>query len=850
MGTLNTTINLSSADTLPFVLNQSFASSGTTGNFVESGVKHLQTFTQEFFISGEGSLSNKNCGPNGIYVFIQSPVTNTNTVKIYGQQQINEELAEETFSGIESFATLKPGDSIIVNLSAQQEGIFAATNFGEATINYYIADRGGEFGESILFVDQNTDTNFRYIVMDSQLADILPSGYPVPYRFESPNSADLGLARSAYNFTGSYIVNNKGYILQFNEISNNSHNIWKCINSRGEIAGIIDVTGGYSYYELNKNGFLVIYPDGGDIVIKHFNGDTLDTHTFVGSDYEVSYDWDEVSANGSFIVWIYDYNEISQNTATILINKETAHIINEDNYGTTGKYVDDAAVQLYGNFAALLIYDDNEGWYDRLQIWNTNGVLLKDIDVSGYQFQSRDYWMYGENKFLVIFNNGSNLATANTDYIVSYDGTTNTLAGVSNTFGLICHHSNTGDYGNRRVYAYSKYPTDSIRPYNYTWNSGLFDANSVAIVYADTVNNSYVYHLNSTVNYCDIVYLLDKQTIFTTYKFADDQTRYIRIPSDGKGNSGNYRINPSSNLIQFTYGVNGNVTGSLNTLSITSTGVATGSLIPELDDVYNEYYDIVVKPVGDYIMYNWYTPGNNTTTYAMVKNATIKDTVNIAGDAQYSGVWRMRTNSLLLRSWNYNSPRNWYFDITTNKFVELTAGGAAFNASKPYYPQHRFSKCVTTNGLNDGNILLGPSGGNISPENQNNNMRLLKKGTVTANATLPSTDGDWDLELGSEAVFFIYQDMNDFYKYKVNVYDLNLKLIRTVPLLTDSLDFYNGQENVIGKRLYIRTFNADPLGTQNTYSYYVISLNGVAFWSNGYTSNELNNDMYWWDFIN
>jgi hypothetical protein len=392
------------------------------------------------------------------------------------------------------------------------------------------------------------------------------------------------------------------------------------------------------------------------------------------------------------------------------------------------------------------------------------------------------------------------------------------------------------------VYAYDKYPTDSIRPYNYTWNSGLFDAESIAIAYSDNQNNHGTYHINSQVYYCDIVYLLKNQTSFTTYTVVNDSEKYIRIPYEYESTS--FRITPSSNLIAFTYSTNTYESGSLNVLAITSTGTATSSLATKLENIYNEYSDIYVKPVGDYVMYNYYTPSIDLTTYTMVKSATVKDSVNINGYATYGGVWRMRINSLLLRSWNYPSTRNWYFNTSTNKFVELTNGGSTYSAVKPYYAAHYFNKSTTTNGLNDGNILLGPNGGNISAQNQNNNIRLLKKGTVTGNVTLPDTDGNWFIQLGSEAVFFIYQDMNDSYKYKVNVYDLNLKLVRVVPLLTDNLDDWD----IAGKRFWARTYNADPFST-NLYSYYMVSLDGVTYWTNTSSINPIFDDQYWWDYV-
>ena len=844
MGTLNTTINLRSTDILPFVLDQTTSTASTVSNFVESGTKNLQVFTQEFFITGNGSISSNNCGPNGMYVFVQSPSTNKYNIKLYGHQQISEEIQEETFDGIESFATLKPGDSMIVNLSAQQNGVFAASTFGTASLNYTIADRGGEFGENILFIDDQTTSEYRYVILDSQLAETLPSGRPLPYSsLSSEGMETFGLAVSDYYYSIK-IVNGKGYIVKFTDRSNSSINVWKYINSRGEIVGSFTFTGGVSEYELDTQGHVVLYQDINYVRILNFDGNDKYDHTFIGSNFYLEEDYNYTSANGSFIVGIADYDGNTGDEAFILINKDKSYVLSLQNFNSTGTYASDTSVYGYGNFVYLTIYNDNNGWYTRYQIWNTNGVLLKDVDISAYQFTSKTYYFYGDNKLLSIFYNGSGLANSNTDYLLQYNGTTNKLAGYNPITQQLSqfHYYGTNGYDYRQVYAYDKYLTNSIRPYNYNWNSGLYDADSVAITYSDQHDNIPA-HVNSQVNYCDIVYLLKDQSSFTTYTFANDETKYIRIPNEGGGYN---RITPSSNLIAFTYAPTDYGEGELRILAITSTGVATGSLVPELADIQSGYDDIDVKPVGDYIMYSWYAPGIDTTTYAMVKNADVKDTVELAGSATYSGVWRSRVNSLLLRSWNYTSPRNWYFNTSINRFVELTSGGT-FDNSRPYYSRQYVQHSTTLNGLNDGNILLGPNGGSIESDS-NNGIRLLKKGVVTDNITLPTTNGSWNLFLGSEAVFFIYQDMNDNYKYKVNVYDLDLNLKRTESLLTDNLTNFNTFDVSIGKRFFIKTYNADPLGIPSLYSYYMISLNGVAYWTNSYDLTKSINDKYWYNY--
>lgn len=832
MGTLTSTIGLSSPDSLPFVLSTTTTNISNVGNFSEVGVLKL-TNDYNFFVSHSALLGYNSIGPNGAWAFVQNPTTNAYKIKLYGLQQFEEGM---TFDGAQPFATLKPGDSTLVSLSPQQTNILAVSAFGDSTLNYYIADRGGEFGKSVLILD-NTSTNWNYIIADAELGETLP------VTNTDNASYDLGIAVGDWDLLSTWIINNKGYVLKFDDGGGGNFK-YIFINSRGK-STVFDFGATIEEYSIDDLGLILLDDTNNvDVLIKYFTGDNFYEHAFTGSAGDISGDWGNTTADGSFILAVYDYNDNEGDEATILINKDKSYVLQVLNASGTGRYIDSAVVYMYSNFVFLTVYNENTSTYEKIQIWNTSGKLLYDINVTDYDFNNINYWMYGTNKLQIILRNNNSIN--NNDYLLNYNGTTNKLIGfnaynysLDPAIGLTWTHARGTDYASRLVYAYDKYPTNSIRPWNYTWNSGLYDAESVAILYANNYNQNSSKHINSVVDFCDIVYVLDGQTDYSTYTFADDETKYIRIPGDG---GGDFRITPSSDLIAFTYSTISNSSGSLNTLALTPSGVITASLIPSLQSINSGSTDIYVKPVGDYIMYNWYNPNTDITTYAMVKGG-VKDTVNVEGDSRYDGVWRMRVNSLLLRSWNYPSTRNWYFNTATNKFVELTNGGASFSATAPYYPQHYFNKSVTTNGLNDGNILLGPDDGfdigySYPGGGLNNNMRLLKKGVVTANTTLPTTDGGWYLFLGSEAVFFVYADQNDGYAFKVRVYDLNLTLKHTIDLNTTSLT----NVQVVGKRLFIQD-------NHDTIIFHLISLKDAVKFNKDDFSGITINDKYWWDFV-
>ena len=825
MGTLKTSINITSTDTLPFSVNQTARNTVPTGEFVESGTKLVQPLTSASYAAQDGLVSTRECGANGAYLFAQNPTTNTANIQLFGATDVNTAVsgAQGNFAaitGLEPLATLTPGDSLLLPVPPSQVGVLACTAFGTASLQYYLADRQGQLGQSGIVVTAGPST-YGYAVLDSQ-AGVLSGGNPTPYF----TSLDLNVS-SSFLYQLETIVNNKGYALRFTDDLDATHKIYKFINSKGQVAGTVDVTDvGESTYTLDEMGGCVVAYNAEGVFVEHFDGETLYSYEFNGSWGTVRDGWDDCSSDGAIAIEINDYLGNSGDTATIILNKGNSYVVSVLNFGDTDLEVNDMATSYYGNFFLLTEYDDDDGEYDRLQIWSTSGVLLKDLDIQSYNFDSIEYVLYGSNKLQIILNNQND----GVDYLLNYNGATNHLIGHNATNPqlplLNWTHDNEGDYGNRRFYAYDKYPNDSIRTYNYDWNSGVFDAESMAIVYSDSMNNDSSYHINTNTDYCDIVYVMAGATTYGVHQFANGDTRYIRIP----GESGYNRITPSTNLIAFNYSTDTYDEGSLQMLAITPTGVASSSLAAKLEDLNNDNGDIDVIPVGEYVMYRMYNNDTDKTTYTMAKSATRKGSLTLTGTNQS---WYRRYNSLIL--YDYNAEKVWYFNTTTNAFVEVP------NAWNWWSEDRGWNNSTTTNGLNDGNQLLYPNSLDTTAEAK---MRLLKQGTITAEKQLPVTDGEWDIYLGSEAVFLIYPDMADSNKYKVNVYDLNLNLVKTVPLNTTSIS----NSEVVGKRCYIRVYNADQLLGANYYGYYMISLEGMAYWLHADSDSIVFNDKWWLNF--
>jgi len=828
MGTLKTSINIVSTDTLPFAVNQTVRTAIPTGEFVESGTKLVQPLTSASYVLQEGLVSTRDCGANGAYMFAQNPTTNTANILLFGASSVDNAVSASAgnfsnITGLQPLAILTPGDSLLVPVPASQLGVYAHTSYGTASLEYYLADRQGQFGQGGLVVT-TTPTNYKYAVLDAQ-AGVLSQGNPTPYF----TSIDLGVT-SSFSYSLQEIANNKGYALKFTDNTNSSHVIYKFIDSKGVVVNTLDLTAvGDSTATLDEmGGYLVGFVSGSNLILNIFNGETLHTHTIQGSSWDYASDWDSTSADGTLALKIIDYLGVSGDKAVVLFNKQNYHVTSVENEGSTGLRADSVSTSFYGNFYFIPIYNSNTGIYTRFEIWSTDGVLLKDLDVSTFSIGDLSYILYGTNKLQVI------ASATGLDYLLNYNGATNHLIGHNSTNPqlpiLNWSHLKNSTYQYRYFYAYKKGPLDSIRPSYYSqyeWNSGMFDAESMAIVYSKNANNQSSYHINSQTGFCDILYVMAGATDYKVHQVKNGGGyAYIRIPNE----TGYNRVTPSSNLIAFNYSTNNYESGSLQVLAITPTGVTSSSIAPKLEDIQHGNGDIRVAPVGDYIMYITYNPTTNKTTFTMFKSATKKPSLTFTGN---NFDYYRRYNTLVVA--DYTGNKLWYFNTASNSFIELPN-------TLNWWDWIDVNRSTTTNGLNDGNQLMYPNSLNTTALAK---ARLIKQHSVTPEVPLPVTDGDFDIRLGSEAIFLMYQDMHDGYKLKVNIYDLDFNLVKVVPLNTTSYNDYI----VLGKRIYIKVQDADQLLGSNYYGHYMISLKGMAYWLHADNDNVVFNDKFWWHYI-
>lgn len=157
MSTINTSISLNSTDTFPSVNMSSSNAIFSTSNIF--GV---------VYVSGDYvPLSDFSCGTKGAYIYAKSRSTNPIGVgiKLFGNSAVQNE--DTSYS----IATLYPGDIAIIPIDPAISSVSAITTSGdECVLEYSFSDRGTPFGSNAIWMN-STDTNFKYVVFDSNLGE-------------------------------------------------------------------------------------------------------------------------------------------------------------------------------------------------------------------------------------------------------------------------------------------------------------------------------------------------------------------------------------------------------------------------------------------------------------------------------------------------------------------------------------------------------------------------------------------------------------------------------------------------------------------------------------------------------
>ena len=631
--------------------------------------------------------------------------------------------------------TLSPGEYAAVPVYTFDEdngpfgsnSIGAFTTNGTAELEYFTGSRGEDVGENVLVRFKDSGTTWKYFTLDANTA-IPGQG---PNIFMNSGIVDTQINHTTYpNSEITSIVNRKGYIIRFYDNADNNKFVF--INSRGSIIDNVNINQAFNIQNGNGRANLITWYDGADGHAIYFNGDNFYQHDFIDiSAIYVDSNWDACTADGTFPVAIEGYNG-TVNEAVFLIKGADKTLIKNTNPSTnwTNSYV-----YSYGNFIAVetltegSVYDEIE----TLEIFNTDGTLLRTVDFNNTEMIQRDYYFYGSGKMQVVYTE-----TNSGDYVfLNYNQLTGKLIGEDltwtsnhNAYEVVSDNYYTG-FG-------MDYKPESVAIILH----GDYDSNSSRLLDIDTDGDLEVtYIINNDLEPRNYVVPSTEDTFYASNNwdnkiYATDKD-FILISGD----------NDTSGPLVATRFASGSEPTRFNLINDLSTYDTTN---------YN------TNCFGDYRALWLATDTIITNNEIIVYDSKILDKILISD----SDDWDYEFNTLIVI--DYDANKEWYFNTSTKKWTLLPTftDGNYWNVSSEgdQYPvgsgkillvREQFTSTLDT--LYGRMITRGAAA---------NEKELLKLGNIHT----------WSLEISTETVAIAYKETSNS-NYKVRVFDLNLSFL-------------------------------------------------------------------------
>ena len=644
--------------------------------------------------------------------------------------------------------TLSPGEFAAVPLYTynENEGPFGSNSIGAFTTNgtaeleYFTGSRGEDVGENVIVRFKDSGTTWKYFTLDANTA-IPGQG---PNIFMNGSIVDTTINTTTYPYSEiTSIVNRKGYIIRFYDNADN--NKFAFINSRGSIIDTENINQAFNSWNGDGRANLITWYDGADGHAIYFNGDNFYQHDFIDiSAIYVENNWDACAADGTFPVYIEGYNG-TVNEAQFLIKGANKTLIKNTNPSTnfTNSYV-----YSHGNFIAVETLTEGSTYdeIETLEIFNTDGTLLRTVDFNNIEMTQRDYYFYGSGKMQVVYTNNSS-----GDFIfLNYNQLTGKLIGEDLTWT-----------SNHNAY-------EVVSDNYYTGYGRDYKPESVAIILHGD------YDFNNTR-------LLDMDTdgdLEVTYIINNDleQRNYIVPNSEDTfyaSNDWNTKIYATDKDFILLSGDN-DTTGPLVATRFTSGAEPTRfNLINDLSTYVTTNYNS--ECFGDYRALWLATNTIITNNEIIVYDSKVLDKILISDNDD----WSSEFNTLI--AIDYTADKEWYFNTSTKKWTLLPTftdgnnwnGGSEgdqypVGSGKILFIRDQFTSTLDT--------LYGRM---ITRGSAANEKELLKLGNINT----------WSLEMSTETVVLAYKETSNS-NYKVRVFDLNLSFLYEIDTEKPNYDTY------------------------------------------------------------
>jgi len=592
---------------------------------------------------------------------------------------------------------------------------------------------------------------------------------------------DLNIDSTLYYCNGINELTNSGYMYEFRDDATEDERIVIFTDANNiEIGRYTGTTSNRSRNSLE--GRWVTYEDVNNGVLKYSDGVSVYTYTWDPDTHyiDIEWDYDAITSDGTFIIKKREVEPLSGWTYN---GNGSSYIVNP-NDGTTSLFktwTDGTWVRHHmvpSNDTIHVLTSTSGDTYTNYQIYDSAGTILETISLTGATYNSYDGIFHGANKHTIAFYNNNDVNVAYK--IVHYNGDTQTLIETSHNRGT--EYVNINMNGDRNF-----------------WSTST-DRNNGAIV-IQFYNNGNGTNYGQEVAFCDIMYMFNNQTSFTTYTFANDDSGK-RISSWGQ----------LSDIFRVAC-VNGDGVASVLTIMSGSTRIESLNINAVDVNGYNDYY------LGNKSIHQiWTNDGNNVTYKYINQLGVVTDTLDNYSliSAYASGADSQGQNAYI--SIQSEGNIGFYVYSGTTGFTQTDYYGTTSTPST--YASDTFKENTEMVLFTDGDL----------------GFRILSSTGITQEFFFPEYT-DFSINVGKTKFMFVYQDYNDNDTVKIRLYNF------AGTLLNSATTTWTGWSDTWGvnERFIVRNGNVNGIA-----EIYLVSEDNITSleFQTGDVDTEINDYIY------
>ncbi len=631
------------------------------------------------------------------------------------------------YTGQTSGSTINLGTKTIPfnNINTHPYGVY----------NLYFA----EYDYTYTLTVNKPDTSVQSFVFVSQMVNSDNLGAAVlNFNDFTAEVIDLGISSYDWYCSDIYELTNSGYMYYFRGESDSDDRLVMFTDAENiEIGRYSGTTDSASRNTLE--GRWVTYEDVDNGVFKYSNGVSVYTYTWNPETHyiDIEWDYDATTSDESFIIKKRGNSPLSGWThngdGESFIMKPDGTVIPFKTWSDGTNIIHHIAPS--SDFINVIteIQGETDNTYTNFEIYDTSGNILETVSLTGATYNQYENVFHGTNKRTIVFSNYLDVDVA---------------------YKIIHYNSNTGNLIETSHDRGTAYQDIEMQGSQNFWVSGE-GANKGAVV-IKLSNSGQWTNYGKTVAFCDIMYMFNNQTSFTTYTFANDES--------GK------RIN-SWGLLSDVYRIECvNSDDIASVLTIMSGSTRIESLNINVADVYqyNTHY------LGNKSIHQIYTTDANTVSYKYVNELGV---VTDSMTYMLSDPWASTIDS---------KGQNSYIRVSTegNIGFYVYSGSTGFTQTD-YYNNVFTPSYYATNTFKTNSDMV------VAGINGSTGFRIINSTGITQQFSFPEYD-DYTINIGATKFMFVYQDINDNNTVKIRLYDFN------GTLLNSGTTTWTGWDNTFG----------------------------------------------------